>query len=53
MIKLNFIKNKILNLKDLLTGEEKQIRVDEDGNTVFNIQKPAYFKFYRYEIKKD
>ena len=49
-VKLNFIKNKRLNLKDLLSGEEKQISVDEKGNGLFKMENAASFRFYKYEI---
>jgi len=49
-IKLYFISDRILHLKDLITDEEIQVSVDENGNAIFNIEKPASFMFYKYTI---
>jgi len=49
-ISLRFIKDKELLIEDLLTGEAKKIRVDKTGRVLFEIDKPADFRFYKYNI---
>ncbi len=49
-IKLHFISDKILHLKNLITKEEIQVNVDKNGNAIFNMEKSASFRFYKYSI---
>lgn len=49
-IRLKFISNTSLKLKDLLRKTETVVKVAGDGKVVFKIEKPADFRFYQYEV---
>lgn len=51
-IRLSFIRNKQIEVTDLLSGQVKQLLVDRDGFASFVIQQPADFRFYRYKVLK-
>jgi hypothetical protein len=51
-IRLAFLKNKTLKLINLRNQTETILHVNADGFAKFNIENPADFGFYRYEIKK-
>jgi hypothetical protein len=51
-VRLAFLKNKTLKLFNLRNQTETIIKVNADGFAKFNIENPADFGFYRYEIKK-
>ncbi|MEX2428817.1 MAG: hypothetical protein WD577_11275 [Bacteroidales bacterium] len=52
-IQLHFIKGKTLAIEDLMTGEKKNIKADDEGFVEFLMEDPASFKFYKYQIEND
>jgi hypothetical protein len=48
-LKLRFLKNKTIRLTNLLTDEVLELEVSNSGEVVFQIDKPADFRFFRYE----
>jgi hypothetical protein len=51
-IKLSFLKNQKLKVLNLRNQTETILHVNADRFAKFNIENPADFGFYRYEIKK-
>ncbi|MEO6838728.1 MAG: hypothetical protein ABI185_10105 [Ginsengibacter sp.] len=49
-IKLKFIRNKSVELTNLLTGRKIKLFVNKEGLAKFTINKPADFRFYKYDI---
>ena len=49
-LQLKFLKDKKLMFKDLITGENKTLKVDKESFTESEINEPASFKFYKYTI---
>lgn len=47
---LKFLKDKEIRLTNLLTGETKTTAIDAVGKLNISMDKPAQFRFYRYEI---
>lgn len=52
-VNLHFIKNKTIELVNLLTRERINTRVDGDGIIDFEIENPADFRFYKWRIKNE
>jgi hypothetical protein len=48
-IKLHFLANKSLRIRNLLTSETFMGKSDQQGNVVFEIPKSGDFRFYQYE----
>jgi hypothetical protein len=48
-VSLKFLKGKTLQFENLLTNEKQTVQTDERGTTIFKLDKPATFLFYRYE----
>lgn len=49
-IMLRFIKDKLLLIEDLMSGDTQKITVNETGKALFKIDYSAAFRFYRYRI---
>jgi len=49
-IQLKFMKNRKIELEDLMTGETKTTQVDEDGWSAFTIDQAGDYRFYKYTI---
>ena len=52
-IRLKFIGGRKVMLRDLLSGEQAEVQVAEDGIVIFAIDKAPAFRFLRYELLKD
>ena len=50
-LNLEFIKNKQLLLTNLISGEKLKVHVGKDGSLDFTIDKPADFRFFKYEVQ--
>ena len=48
-IKLKFLGGKIIKFKDLQSQKESILKVSDGGSVTFHIEKPADFRFYRYQ----
>jgi len=51
MIRLKFLASTTIRLVNLLQETESTIQVADDGWAHFKIEKPADFRFYRYEVQ--
>ena len=50
-LQLKFLAGKTLTITNLLTGEKSEAQVDGEGKVEFSIDKPADYRFLRYDVK--
>jgi hypothetical protein len=50
VVRLHFISDRFVVLTDLLSGQKRQVYAGNTGCIRFAIDKPADFRFYRYEV---
>ncbi|MDR3712987.1 MAG: hypothetical protein P4L51_09255 [Puia sp.] len=50
-IRLEYIRNRSIEVTDLLTGKTEELLVDKAGYANFRIDKAADYRFYRYRIR--
>ncbi len=49
-VQLKFLAGKTITLKNLETGEERRVRVPDNGNVGFEINQPAGYRLYSYTV---